>query len=462
MLSTMHEVTAAEAASRAYQQQDVPSAREVASLLGGTRIDAAALRVGKEYLARQMELAGRIECDLPADPGQLTAWIEARAQQVGEQYEQYLAQRHAGAPRRFFTSRAHALHFLATVAPTKLVDGAWLYGSLRCWADPLARPLILTYLEELGDGVAEMNHVAMYRQLLARHDCDMHLPQDDRFYVQAAIQLSLGHHADQLLPEAIGFNLGYEQLPLHLLITSYELNELGIDPYYFTLHVTIDNAASGHAAKAAAAVVDAAAAQADPQDFMRRVRRGYLLNDLGASTTDIIGGFDIDDEVVRMLAGKARYGSHMHSDYCRFGGKTVNQWLQDPGSTADFLAELEKSKWIERGRAADDSRFWRLIERAGGEMFGVFDSYEKQLLKDWIEQGWTEAPPIRSFRAGARLRERQAGVAPASGKPSAAAHTTHPAPGDLTELVPTLSPGRHHTPAGLAATRAFSALFRGQ
>ena len=68
--------------------------------------------------------------------------------------------------------------------------------------------------------------------------------------MQGLIQLALAYNSDQFLPELIGYNLGYEQLPLHLLITAYELNELGIDPYYFTLHVTVDNADSGHARKA--------------------------------------------------------------------------------------------------------------------------------------------------------------------------------------------------------------------
>jgi hypothetical protein len=457
MLSTMQELTAAEAAVRAYHQNDMVSARDICSMLGGACTDATARRTGRDYLEQQLDAAAGLASDMPADPAQLAGWIERHARCVGVQYEQYLAQRRAGAPRRFFTSQAHALYFLATVAPTKLVDGAWLYGTLRCWSNPAARPLILTYLEELGDGVAEMNHVAMYRQLLARHDGDMHLPQADAFYIQAAIQLALGHHADEFLPEAIGFNLGYEQLPLHLLITAYELNELGIDPYYFTLHVTIDNAASGHARKAAAAVDEAAAQQSDPHDFMRRVRRGYLLNELGANTMDIIEGFDADREVVQMLAGKARYGSRMHSDYCRFGGKTVNQWLQNPDSTADFLAELEKSKWIERGRAAGESRFWRLIERAGGEMFGIFDSYEKQLLKDWIEHGWADAPPVRSFRAAARLR--QAGTALNDDRGRAAPVPAYPVTA-MPALIAELSPGRHHTAAGLAATRAFSAIYR--
>ena len=79
---------------------------------------------------------------------------------------------------------------------------------------------------------------------------------EDDHYLQGALQLALGVCADEFLPEVIGFNLGYEQLPLHLLITAYELSELGIDPYYFTLHVTIDNASSGHACKAAQSVLN--------------------------------------------------------------------------------------------------------------------------------------------------------------------------------------------------------------
>jgi hypothetical protein len=64
-------------------------------------------------------------------------------------------------------------------------------------------------------------------------------------------------NAEKFLPEVIGFNLGYEQLPLHLLITAYELKELHIDPYYFTLHITVDNADSGHAKQAVDAVFSA-------------------------------------------------------------------------------------------------------------------------------------------------------------------------------------------------------------
>ena len=151
-----------------------------------------------------------------------------------------------------FRNRSHALHFIKSVAPTKLVDGAWLYGLLPRWTDARLAPLIRIYLEELGDGRAEQHHVLLYRKLLSAHGADRWHELGDEHHVQGAIQLSLAHHAAELLPEVIGFNLGYEQLPLHLPITAYELNELGVDPYYFSLHVTIDNASTGHAPQVAA------------------------------------------------------------------------------------------------------------------------------------------------------------------------------------------------------------------
>ena len=45
----------------------------------------------------------------------------------------------------------------------------------------------------------------------------------DRFYTQGALQLALDQNAEEFLAGVIGFNLGYEQLPLHLLITAREL-----------------------------------------------------------------------------------------------------------------------------------------------------------------------------------------------------------------------------------------------
>ncbi|MGB9983605.1 MULTISPECIES: iron-containing redox enzyme family protein [unclassified Herbaspirillum] len=452
MRSTVEEMQAAESAALAYRPlpDELLPSRLHGKLLAPAP-DADALALARAYLEQQLQETQALACDLPEDAHALAGWMEQRAAAVGQAYATYLQERQAGAPRRFFTGKAHALNFLRRVAPTKLVDGAWLYSALARWRDPLFRPLILTYLEELGDGDPAMNHVSLYRSLLASHGGEPALPLSEPHYVQGAIQLALAYHGGQYEAEMFGFNLGYEQLPLHLLITAYELNELGIDPYYFTLHVTIDNAASGHARKAADAVALAAAHADDPKQFMRGVRRGYLLNDLGLSTMDVINTFDLDQEVVRLMQEKAQFGRMMHSDYCRIGGKTVNQWLEQPDGMVRFLQELVRAKWIMRAAPVSESRFWRLIDAPGGQMFGVFDDYEKQLIREWIEAEWSEGKRQPSYRALARARERPAHTPPTA--PVGAAH-------ELDGLREELSPGRHHFVPGLQATRRFSALYR--
>ena len=107
-----------------------------------------------------------------------------------------------------------------------------------------------------------------------------------------------GLNAGQLLPEVIGFNLGYEQLPLHLLITACERNELGLDPYYFTLHITVDHADTGHAQRAVQAVFDTLPQWGGHGDFWQRVCNGGKLGSAGVGTTEAIRGFDIGRELL--------------------------------------------------------------------------------------------------------------------------------------------------------------------
>jgi len=289
------------------------------ALLEEPKQDAVRHRAA-DYLRDQLEVAADLPCDLPVDPAGLGDWLGGHTERIGRQYQAYLDSRRAGAPRRYFSSKAHALHFLRGVAPTKLVDGAWLYGLLQRWDEPRFQALIQTYLEELGEGLPEKNHVVLYRKLLASQGCDDWQDLDEEHFVQGAIQLALAECAEQFLPEVIGFNLGYEQLPLHLLITAYELTELGIDPYYFTLHVTVDNADNGHARKAVQSLQAAWPQVGDSAEFYRRVGNGYRLNELGASTLSVIEGFDIDREVRRILEKKAAVGQFVHSDYLPLRG----------------------------------------------------------------------------------------------------------------------------------------------
>jgi hypothetical protein len=440
---------------------------------------AAARHEACGYLRSQIHAVQDVPADLPDDLGLLPAWVEERAQAVGEQYQEYLANRKKGGPRRYFGSRAHALYFLKGVAPTKLVDGAWLYGLLRHWANADFYPLIRTYLEELGDGLPDKNHVTLYGRLLAAHGCDDWHGLGDDHFVQGAIQLALAHNADQFLPEVIGYNLGYEQLPLHLLVTSYELNELGIDPYYFTLHVTVDNAGTGHARKAVQALHQLVPHAGERARFYRRMLDGYRLNELGAGTSTVIASFDLQHELEGILAAKSAVGKNMHSDYCRVAGRSVNDWLADASQVPAFLAALEGAGWIKRGEPAENSRFWRLIEGERAEMFGVFSPYELQVLRDWIA-GPANAPRVLSHRARQRTLDQLGQDALRGEHPVRGLIRRHADPeGDagnelrlleervaacvgkadaMTMLAGLMAPGAHHTALGLMATRMYARL----
>ncbi len=442
----------------------------------------------RDFLAAQIASVRGLPSDLPAAPEGLADWIDERTDAVGAEYRNYLQARKQGAPRRYFRNRAHALYFIKAVAPTKLVDGSWLYALVRHWNHADYQPLIQTYLEELGEGVPDKNHVTLYRRLLATHGCDGWERLDEQHFVQGAIQLALGHHADAFLPEVIGYNLGYEQLPLHLLITSYELNELGIDPYYFTLHVTVDNAGNGHARKAVQALQQLMPRHGDREDFYRRVHDGYRLNEPGASTTSVIAGFDIERELVGILAAKSRVGRHMHSDYCRVAGRGINDWLAEPARIPDFLRALEGAGWIKRGEAPANSRFWRLVEGEHAEMFGVFSAYERQVLRDWIATGADGAQAqeerVLSYRARRRALDNLAGDGEADAPPTPRGLFRRHAGGaerdDGNELAMLerqvaaaagkaeamrllaglLAPQVHHSAAGLMATRLYTRLLQ--
>jgi hypothetical protein len=410
----------------------------------------------EQFLRQQLALAAELPSDVPESPEQLSSWAQDHCAEVAGAYAQYLEARRQGDGPRYFQNKAHALYFLQRVAPTKEVDGAWLEGVLEHWQDWRFDGLLSTYLEELGNGDPRQNHVVIYRKLLAAHDCGDKQALNDELFLQGAVQLALGRCAEQFLPEVIGYNLGYEQLPLHLLITAFELRELGIDPYYFTLHVTIDNVSSGHGCKAVQSVLDLLPLGEGRAEFYRRMTLGYRLNDLGLGSTLVIKGFDLQREVIAMLERKRRFGQHMHSDYCRVEGKTVNQWLAAPGQIEGFLVALEKKGWIKRHQAPQDSRFWQLIEGSSAAMFGVFSGYEKQLLKDWIAGDWREPQPRPSRHRDhtADLPDDRWADDPELKTLQASLRNLEPQL-QLQQLIPWLSAQRHCRPAGLYATRRF-------
>lgn len=430
-----------------------------------------------DFLQGVLDEVATADNDLPEAPEDLLDWMTANTENVHVQYQAYLVERKAGAPRRYFSNRAHALYCLRNIAPTKLVDGSWLYGICAHSANSRMSDLVRTYVEELGEGMADKNHVKLYRELLAKYGLDPIDDLADELYRQGLVQLALGWNAQRFLPEVIGFNLSYEQLPLHLLITAYELNELGLDPYYFTLHVTVDNADTGHARRACNAVLENAPRIEDGEDYWQRVRAGARLANTGLGTLDVIRSFDIESEVVRILSRKSPAGQGVHSDFCKVAGRSVNDWLSQPEDIPAFLAALEQGNWIRRNRPVQESRFWELLQGERAEMFGVFSPYELQVIHDWIrgpasaDGASYEVPtaagkqprPV-SFRVAERLKQAK-GKQSNFGRDAQALDTdlvlfeqrypTLDAQAKRELLVHAMAPGLHWTPTGLLATRLF-------
>jgi len=425
-------------------------------LLQGREGPQGAVRA-RAFLQRHLEWTEELEDDLPRGPARevlaaLPRWCQASSEATGARFQRYLSGRRSGAPRQLFRNHTHALYVLRALAPTKLVDGSWLYGLLPHWRDRRLAPLIRTYLEELGDGVDAHNHVAIYLRLLARHGCEDWQELPDAHFVRGCLQLALAAGGSDLLPEVVGYNLGYEQLPLHLLITVHELRELGIDPWYFSLHITIDNAHSGHARLAIQALQQLWPVTGESETFMARVRRGYRLNQLGPSIEELAAGFDLDREFRRILSERARLGRDLHGDHCRLGDRPLRQWL---AQGVDALVDaLERHGWIQRHQPPRCSRFWRLLHGSRPAMLGVFSPYELAVIHDWIAGrmpgGELAPPPARSPSSLAAPPVED------SDARQLEQHSGQPLSEAL--ILEYMSPRSHYTPGGLAATRCFRQL----
>lgn len=431
---------------------------------------ASTIRQAREFLQQQLGWVAKQPCDLPENPEDLPQWMHQHTERTGYAYQQYLKSRKQGAPRRFFATKSEALLFLQHVEPTKRVDGSWLYGTLQSWHDSGCSHLIRTYLDELGNGSPAQNHVTLYQQLLSKEGVPLASNLADEYYHQGSVQLALGLLGQEFLPEVIGFNLGYEQLPLHLLITTYELDELGIDPYYFSLHVTVDNAHNGHAQQAVEAVFAMLPLFQGRDEFYQRIRQGYQLNNLGLGTEQIIERIDLKQAIADVFRQKAVVGQFAHGNYCRLAGRSINEWLADSDGIEQFLDVLEQTDWIKRHQNPENSRFWQLISGEKAVMFGVFSHAEQQIIYDWIAGDWLtspDAPRIRRYRAVHRhvtdsapsqaltlqqaLNSRNADLAYLAQKL---------AERDSSEqafylLMPYLAPALHTSPAGLWATQQF-------
>ncbi len=149
---------------------------------------------------------------------------------------------------------------LEQVAPMILIDGCWLQKSLSIQNvnSDIADILFSIYCDELGNGNFDQSHPVIFQQLLDSLSIKVPSVYSPKFiehsgFIKSAFDLpvymmGLSHFSIDFLPELLGLNMAIE---LSGLGKSYmrlvdEWKYWEIDPAIATIHISIDNVASGH------------------------------------------------------------------------------------------------------------------------------------------------------------------------------------------------------------------------
>ena len=340
-------------------------------------------------------------------PNALGSYISATNIRTTFAWSAYLARRKAGGPREVFSTRQYAEYWLERAAPVKFVDGAWLARLHHGWTPielkHITRIAWQVFSEELGDGDLNKNHVQLYVKLLQSFGSKLPAgdtmefidlkvnPNDDAcVWAAANVQLALGLFSDDVLPEILGFNLAYECVAFDTLVCAHELKELKLDPSYFNLHITIDNADSGHSAMALDAVFKFLRTS-DVEDRNRRWKRvqaGFLL---GTQIPSIPSGPSPTELGVLEIFSRKLSSSNAAHQLCQgliggLQGMSLQAWM-DPSEWETrkfrFATALANSRWVVRGEPSK-SQFVRELAWKG-RMFGAFTNKEKVAVERWIK-----------------------------------------------------------------------------
>ncbi|OQX16370.1 MAG: hypothetical protein BWK73_04015 [Thiothrix lacustris] len=186
--------------------------------------------------------------------------------------------------------------FTQQYAPFPMVDGSWVQHIAKAGVShtEVSARLFRIYSDEVGNADTVKNHPNVYRQLLRDEGIDMPPTDALEFALQPTVKdftfdlplltLSISLFPKAFLPEIIGVNLAIELSGLgkgYMQIID-ELKYWKMNPYFFILHLTIDNIASGHTAVAMETVhvyldqILATQGQAAMQREWERIWVGYL------------------------------------------------------------------------------------------------------------------------------------------------------------------------------------------
>ena len=183
---------------------------------------------------------------------QFEQYIEAKYQREIKAYQPL-----QGKPK---VSKEAYVWGLEQVAPMILIDGCWLQKSLSIQNvnSDISKILFSIYCDELGNGNFDQSHPVIFQQLLDSLSIKVPSVYSPKFiehsgFIKSAFDLpvymmGLSHFSVDFLPELLGLNMAIELSGLGKSYMSLvdEWRYWGIDPAIATIHISIDNAASGH------------------------------------------------------------------------------------------------------------------------------------------------------------------------------------------------------------------------
>ncbi|KIY01400.1 uncharacterized protein Z520_02952 [Fonsecaea multimorphosa CBS 102226] len=374
------------------------------------------------------------------DDAALQKFVGIQHDMVFDQYHQYLQRRKSGGKPEVFRTRGEAEQWLIRNAPVKYVDGAWLGNIHRVTTlfalRPVTKIAYQTLSEELGDGDLAKNHVYLYQEVLRRTGITLPagdspdfiqkgLGMDDTRVWKAAVgQLLISLFPHDFLPEILGFNLHFEALTLDTLKAAKELPSFGISAQYFLIHISVDNADSGHTAMALHAVqkyLDVVEEVEGPQAVQavwKRVQAGYLLSKRLGERDDLVnsdGDSPLTQEeatIIQILRDKAAVSHRLHcTSRVKIGGKALADWLSpryldDIRQQRAILSGLgNASPWIVKGNAGKSRLINELLWK--GKMFGAFTVTEIMAFRSWIESLETAEPFSKPLQEDMTLFETE-------------------------------------------------------
>lgn len=331
-------------------------------------------------------------------------------------------------------SREDVIEWMRQMAPFNQTDGAWLRGIAPVGPMDEVRGLLFEiWSEELGCGDPELNHATMYTALL--HSVDVYLPDIrtreyadnpallDSAYTLPLFQLVVSQFPQTFFPELLGMTqyLEWSSVELKNMVLLHE--HLGIDPHFYEVHVAIDNAATGHGAKAKRAVelyleqTRADLGERAMQAEWERIWDGYvafattgtLAEDMRKAHLHRPTPAEKVEAMIREIGPKAR----LNHGTRRLGGTLLNDLFAEPKK---LMAALVDGGLVVPGDP-DRSPFFGLLT-PDGPMFKVFSAQQIATWQAWVRSlapAETDARPLTLLSPAERVATHPTGKIHGSG-----------------------------------------------